>query len=467
MDGKLLKVLVVDDEPAVRNALAILFDIHGIPQVSTATAAEALELMRSEPVGVVLQDMNFTPGQMSGEEGVELFRQIRAIDAEVPVLLMTAFASVQIAVQLIKEGANDYLPKPWDDDKLVVTLNNLLRLRRLQIENAQLRLQRQDSREALAERFDLCGLVYESDEIHRVVSMATQVAASDAPVLVTGPSGAGKEKLAEIVQANSRRREKPFLRVNVGALPEELMEAELFGAESGAYTGATSRRIGYFESADGGTLFLDEIDALSLAGQVKLLRVVQTGEFQRLGSSQTRRSDVRLISATNSELQAAVAAGTFREDLYYRLNVIELKVPALRHRPEDVLPLAEHFLRAAAGDGPPVRLTEDAQAALLHHDWQGNVRELENRLRRAQLTCDGGVIAAIALDLEPMASGQASMIYRKDSAVPADPERIKIERALVEAKGIVVKAAERLGLSRQALYRKMDKFGIVLERRPR
>ena len=463
-----LKVLVVDDEPAVRNALSVLLEVHGISHVTAASPDEAIEIVRGGSVGVVLQDMNFGPEKTSGEQGIRLFERIREIDGEIPVLLMTAWASLETAVNLIKKGANDYLAKPWEDEKLIASLNNLLRLRRLQIENEQLRRQRHEVRDVLAERFDLCGLVYESDEMHQVIGLATQVAKSDAPVLVTGPSGAGKEKLAEIVQANSRRRDKSFLRVNVGALPGELMEAELFGAEAGAYTGATVRRIGHFESANGGTLFLDEIDALPLAGQVKLLRVVQSGEFQRLGSSESRRADVRLISSTNADLTQAVAAGTFREDLYYRLNVIELRVPALRHRPEDILPLARHFL-AGASEGQAPEIDADAEIVLLHHEWKGNVRELENRIQRALLTGEGGTITRAALDLEGAATPLDGSGPPRGQLPRAsnDPERIKIERALIEADGVVARAAGLLGLSRQALYRKMEKLGIVMERRPR
>jgi len=312
--------------------------------------------------------------------------------------------------------------------------------------------------------------VYESDELHRLVTLAVSVSRSDAPVLITGPSGAGKEKLAEIVQANSRRRQRSFVRVNVGALPEELMEAELFGAEAGAFTGATSLRVGRFEAADRGTLFLDEIDALSLAGQVKLLRVVQSGEYQRLGSSRTRHADVRILSATNSDLARAVADGRFREDLYYRLNVIELAVPPLDRRLDDVLPLAEHFLRAATAESsdPPV-LSKEAREGLLRHAWAGNVRELENRIRRASLICGGGEIrgADLGLDDEPAAAVSGPRRESDVAAGPLDNERRELERALLDADGVVARAAEQLGLSRQALYRKMEKLGIVLERRPR
>jgi DNA-binding NtrC family response regulator len=462
-----LKVLIIDDEPAVPHALGVLFDLHGIEVATALSPEEGVDAVRRGGVGVVLQDMNFREDKTSGEEGVRLFRTIRGIDRDVPVLLMTAWASLETAVQLIKEGANDYLAKPWDDEKLVITVRNLLKMRTLQLENRKLQRRNREAREALARANDLCGMVYESEELHRVTSLAINVATSDAPVLITGPSGAGKEKLAEIVHANSRRRDQPFLRVNVGALPEDLMEAELFGAEAGAYTGAKGLRIGMFETANGGTLFLDEIDALSLNGQVKLLRVAQSGEFQRLGSSATRRADVRLVSATNTDLAAAIRAGGFREDLFYRLNVIELAIPPLAGRPDDILPLARHFLVSAPSadrSEPPV-LSPVAEQALLRHPWNGNVRELQNRIHRALLTYPGPLIEPGDLDLE--SSDSAPDVAPPVSSAAETAERQRIERALLEVGGVVSQAAEELGLSRQALYRKMEKLGIVLERRPR
>ncbi|MGD8897830.1 MAG: sigma-54 dependent transcriptional regulator [Acidobacteriota bacterium] len=460
-----LKVLIVDDEPSVVHALGVLFDLHGIAHVSAASPGAAVERLTGDDVGVVIQDMNFGTDKTSGEDGIHLFRRIHAAHPDVPVLLITAWASLETAVQLVKEGASDYLAKPWDDDKLVLSVQTLLRVRRLQLENRRLREKGQKAREALAARHDLCGLVYESDAMHRLVALAVNVGASNAPVLVTGPSGAGKEKLAEIVQASSARRSAPFVRVNVGALPEELMEAELFGAEAGAYTGAQGRRVGRFEAADRGTLFLDEIDALSLAGQVKLLRVVQSGEYQRLGSSATRKADVRIISASNANLEDEVAQGRFREDLFYRLNVVELAVPPLDQRPEDVLPLARHFVEDEAHDREVPDLSPEAAEALVQHRWPGNVRELQNRMRRAILTASGGVIQRSDLDLDEPARTPSTP--PGSAPGPLDAERRRLEQALVDADGVVARAAETLGLSRQALYRKMDRLGIVLERRPR
>jgi DNA-binding NtrC family response regulator len=284
-----------------------------------------------------------------------------------------------------------------------------------------------------------------------VVSLAVQIAPSEVPVLISGPNGAGKEKIAEIIHANSRRRQKPFVKVNAGAIPDELMESELFGAEPGAFTGSNRLRIGRFEAAHGGTIFLDEIGNLSPAGQMKLLRVLQSGELERLGSNETRRVDVRVLCATNADLRQNIARGTFRQDLYFRLNVIEIAVPPLRERREDVLPLAQAFLPASK------RFADDATAALLAHDWPGNVRELQNRIQRAVAVSTGEVIRAEDLGFE---AGRESV-----QEIPM--ERAQIEIALLNANGSVSRAAEALGVSRQALYRRMEKLGIVLERRPR
>src|SRR5215510_6241244 len=252
--ARMSRVLIVEDQPAVAEALTVLFEVHDVPCEVASGPAAALARIAGGTIGVVLQDMNFAPSAASGEEGIRLFRAIREADPEMPVLLMTAWTSLETAVTLVREGANDYFAKPWDDAKLVASVRNLLRIRALQRENEKLKIARARSRAEISSRFDLAGIVYESDAMHRVVSLAVQVASADVPVLVTGPNGVGKERLAEIVQANSRRRDKPFLKVNAGALPDELLESELFGAEAGAFTGAVKRRMGRFEAADGGTL---------------------------------------------------------------------------------------------------------------------------------------------------------------------------------------------------------------------
>src|SRR4051794_17430250 len=336
-------VLVADDSEAVRTAFQVLLSLHGARVLGASSPAEALATVRSQEVDLVIQDMNFRREATSGEEGIALFRELRAVHPDVPVILLTAWTHLETAVDLVKAGAADYIAKPWDDARLLTTVRNLLELRAAVEENVAMRARRAESRAQLAERYDLVGLVYESEALHTVASMAAQVAHADVPVLITGPNGAGKEVLADIVHANSPRRAAPYVKVNAGALPDQLIEAELFGTEAGAFTGAKARP-GRFEAADGGTLFLDELGNISGTGQAKLLRVLQTGEFERLGSSVTRKTRVRVIAATNANLRQAIREGKFREDLFYRLNVIELEVPALAERREDILPLAQSFL---------------------------------------------------------------------------------------------------------------------------
>jgi DNA-binding NtrC family response regulator len=488
-----MQILVIDDQAAMRGALELLCDVHGFDAISTSSPEEALALIRNEDIGLVIQDMNFAEGETSGAEGLSLFRAIRELDPDLPVLLMTAWTSLETAVELMREGAADYFAKPWKDDKLLATIKNLLRLRELAHDNARLRSRGKLARQALAAQHALCGLVYASDAMHELVSLAIKVAPADVPVLITGPNGSGKDRLAEVVQANSRRHGQPFVKVNAGGLADSLLEAELFGAEAGAFTGATKLRIGRFEAAHGGTLFLDELGNLSPSGQMKLLRVLQSGEFERVGSSSTRKVDVRVISATNADLRAAIEAGTFREDLYFRLNVIELAVPALADRPDDILPLAKQFLESLPG---PPRITDDAMKALLVHDWPGNVRELQNRLHRASLVCSDGAIRAADLgvsmpqrarsgvwptpSIEPGVSVSAANAAAAAAETPAilsippapaagsggqAGERAQIQEALSRARGVVSKAAAELGLSRQALYRRMDRLGLSITRK--
>jgi DNA-binding NtrC family response regulator len=459
-------VLVVDDDPAVIAALELLFAIHEIPCVSATSPDEALLRASSRDIGVVLQDMNFGGDLTSGRDGAKLFRQVRRKRPDLPVILITAWASLEMAVELVKEGADDYLEKPWDDDKLVAKVRAILSKAA-----APLAAPPGLSPGArLPEGADLCGLVSASPALHEAVALALRVASSDAPVLVTGENGSGKDKIASIVHASSKRAGKPFIRVDVGALPDTLLEAELFGAEAGAYTGAVRRRIGCFEAASGGTLFLDEIGNLPLAGQAKLLRVLQTGEFQRIGSPETRRADVRVIAATNADLPAAIAKGAFREDLYFRLAVIEIRVPPLRERPEDVPLLADHFL--AELEGERSSLSPEARRALSLHPFPGNVRELSNRIRRAALVSSGGVITPRDLGLDAPASaaleGPAITIEETDEADGEEEgERQRLEAALDAAGGVVARAAADLGMSRQALYRRLKRLGLSIERRVR
>ncbi len=438
-------ILVIDDNDAVRTALDILMSLHGARVVGAASPGEGLEILEKEPVDLVIQDMNFRREATSGEEGVQLFHEIRKQHDEVPIILLTAWTHLETAIDLVKAGAADYIAKPWDDARLLTTVRNLLDLRRARAESTRIQAQRRQARRALAERFDLRGAIYESEAMHTLVAMATQVAHADVPVLITGPNGAGKEVLADIIHANSSVRSGPYLKVNLGALPQELIEAELFGTEAGAFTGAKAR-IGRFEAANGGTLFLDELGNLAPAGQAKLLRVLQTGELERLGSNVTRRTQVRMIAATNTDLRAAIRDGRFREDLYYRLNVIELELPPLSRRREDILPLARHFLAAGR------ELSAEAERALARHSWPGNVRELQNVIRRACLLSTTPAIGAESLGLPAPEPGEP--------AGEPTVDRAAVEQALQRAGGVIAHAARDLGLSRQAFYRRMEKLGI-------
>jgi DNA-binding NtrC family response regulator len=462
-----VKVLIVDDNPAVCTALELLFELHGLSSVVTSRPDEALAVVAREDIGVVVQDMNFQRDTTSGNEGLALMRSIRALDPDVPILLMTAFTSLEMAVQAVKDGANDYIAKPWNDEKLVTTVKSLMRLRELAQDNLRHIAYASRAHRDLAANYDLCSLVYASRPMHDVVSLAVKVAAADAPILVTGPNGSGKERLAEIIQRNSRRKDAPFVKVNAGGLPDQLLEAELFGAEAGAYTGAAKTRIGRFEEAHKGTLFLDEIGNLSLTGQMKLLRVLQMGEFQRLGSNTTRQVDVRIVSATNADLKDMIAKGTFREDLYFRLNVIEIAIPPLRDRPEDALVLAQSFLANRAADAA---LSEDARRAIAEYEWPGNVRELDNRVQRAVLVRAGSQVTAADLGLgevlgQPATSSDAPQTTVEASSSEINAERAELQRTLAAAGGVVSRAAAMLGLSRQAMYRKMDRLGVEMERK--
>jgi len=436
-------VLVIDDSEAVRTALDVLLTMHGARVLGADSAASGIDVLSREPVDLVVQDMNFRREATSGEEGVALFRQIRSQHPDLPVILLTAWTHLETAVELVKAGASDYVAKPWDNARLLTTVRNLLDLHAARVENRAIRRRRAAARAELASRFELNGLIYESEAMHALASTAARVAHADVPVLISGPNGAGKEVIADIVQANSAVRKGPYVKVNVGALPDTLMEAELFGTEAGAFTGAKAR-IGRFEAADGGTIFLDEIGNLSAQGQAKLLRVLQTGEYERLGSNTTRRTRTRVIAATNANLPQLIKDGRFREDLFYRLNVIELEVPSLSARQEDVVPLAHHFLE------PGFTLSQDALRALSRYNWPGNVRELRNAIHRACLLSVDNAVTAKSLSL-PIAP---------EPADGSHIDREAIERALLLADGVVSHAARDLGLSRQALYRRMEKLGL-------
>lgn len=467
-------ILIIDDNPAVYTALDVLLSLHGYNSIYADSPAAGLEcLQQTSSVDLIIQDMNFSSDTTSGEEGVALFKELRNLRPLLPIILLTAWSHLEQAVALVKAGAADYMAKPWDDDKLITTINNLLQLSELRQHQAELENASQRRRQTLADDYDLAGLIYQSEEMHALVATAARVANADVPILITGPNGCGKEKIAELIQRNSARKDAPFVRVNMGAIPADLLEAELFGVEAGAYTGAQKARQGRFEAANGGTLFLDEIGNLPLSGQVKLLRVLQTGEYQRLGSHKAQHADVRIISATNSQLPAAIEAGDFREDLFYRLNVIELQVPPLTQRKDDILPLAEHFLKHQ------FELNDSAKEALELYQWPGNVRELENCMQRAMLLCNDQSIKATDLGLpqnpqnrHETFTAESNSSHNNSTANNTGKINLAatniiaeedIRQALHNANGTISVAARELGISRQALYRRMQKYGLSAE----
>ena len=419
------KILVVDDNPDILDALDLLLTLHDYQVVTASNKKDALLTVSRQPIDLVIQDMNFSVAATSGEEGVSLFYQLKQQQPDLPIIVITAWSQLDKAVELVKAGAADYLQKPWDDAKLLETI----------AEHIKVTTQSANKPNNLASQ-----LVFKSDAMKHLIAQAQKVASSDINVLITGANGAGKEKIADFIHANSPLSQGPLIKVNMGALPEELMEAELFGAEKGAYTGATEQRIGRFEAADGGTLFLDEIGNLSLTGQMKLLRVLQTGEFERVGSSVTQQVNVRVISATNADLTQAINKGEFREDLYFRLNVVGLHIPTLKQRKEDIIPLAEHFI------GDQFYLTNKAKSYLLSHHWAGNVRELENACQRAKVFSQGELIDVSAFTDTPLAM--------------ASSEKDRIADALDKHQGVIKHAAQELGLSRQALYRRIEKYQL-------
>lgn len=439
------RVLVIDDNPSVGIALEVLLSLRDIETVVAHSAKEGLERLRSGDIALVIQDMNFEADTTSGEEGERLFHAVRELAPEMPIILLTAWTRLESAVALVKSGAADYLAKPWDDNRLLTTVSNLLELG--EHRRSALQKERALKRRAqeLSERFDLRGLIYADPLMEQTVKTACQFAKSQLPVLILGPNGCGKEKLAELMHANSAAKEGPWIPVNCGAIPSSLLESELFGVRAGAYTGATEDRMGKFEAAHGGTLFLDEIGTLSLEGQVKLLRVLESGTFCRVGEHREREVNVRLVSATNADLGSMIQGGAFRQDLWYRINTLELKVPSLQERPEDVIALALHFLQGRKALG------SSARRKLLAYPWPGNVRELRNVIERAALLTRGESLAIEELQDRPAPHKQGSRTIL---------DRASIEGSLRRNGGVVSKAAAELGLSRQALYRRMEKAGI-------
>ena len=446
-------VLIADDDPDVLAALKMLLRADGF-EVETATSpALALAAIESRDFDVALLDLNYARDTTSGKEGLELVEQLRALDPTLPVVVMTAWGSVEGAVAAVRRGARDYVQKPWDNTRLLQTLRTQVELGRA------LRVgQRLEHENRLLRREGMPEMIADSPVMRPVLDLLARVGPSDANVLVTGEHGTGKELVARMLHASSPRAGRALVTVNVGGLAEGVFESELFGHVKGAFTGANADRVGRFELADGGTLFLDEIANVPLAQQARLLRVLQTGEFERVGSSRTRHVSVRLVSATNADLHAEAAAGRFREDLLFRINTVEVHLPALRERREDLPALASHFLRRHAQRyrKPIESLDPEALRALLAHPWPGNVRELDHVLERAVLMARGTVLEAGDLGLRASSGGAPAL----EQMTLDEVERVLIQKALARHGGNVSDAARTLGLSRSALYRRLERHGL-------
>ncbi len=446
------RILVADDQADVREALRLLLKAEGFAIETATSPAAVLAAVQASDFDAVLLDLNYARDTTTGREGLELVSQIQSIDATLPAIVMTAWGSVEKAVEAMRRGARDFIEKPWDNARLLATMRTQVELGR-----ALRRSQRLEGENRLLRRDGAPELIATSAAMRPVLQLMERVAPSDANVLITGEHGTGKEVVAQWIHAASGRAGKSFVAVNLGGLSEGLFESEMFGHVKGAFTDARTDRIGRFELAEGGTLLLDEIGTLQARQQAKLLRVLETGELERVGASRSRRIDVRILSATNSDLHAEVTAGRFREDLLFRLNTIEIHLPPLRQRREDVRALAEHFLRryAARYRKPLGGFEAEALGALESHAWPGNVRELDHTLERAVLMAQGSLLRAGDLGLQ-----RASSPAKLEDLPLEDVERVLIRKALERHEGNVSQAAKALGLSRSALYRRLQHHGL-------
>jgi two-component system NtrC family response regulator len=452
-------VLIVDDDPSVTASLALLLKQSGYPSQSASSPAEALAWLSGHPCDLVIQDMNFSR-RTTGEEGLELLANIRALRPSLPVVLITAWGSIQLAVQGMKAGATDFITKPWTHEQILQTVATVLGLAASRAGDDGLR-----SREELDASYDFGALVGEDPRLLKILQMIGRVSGTDASVLVTGESGTGKELVADAIHRNSRRRAAPFVKVNLGGISSTLFESEMFGHVRGAFTDARHDRKGRFELAHGGTIFLDEIGDLDPGSQVKLLRVLQDRSFEVLGSSQRRTVDVRVIAATNRNLAEMVAGGEFREDLLYRINLITLHLPALRERAQDIPVLARHFLHAVGQvyRRDDMRLSTDAVAWLMQQPWPGNVRQLRQSIERTVLVSDTPVLEArhfqAAGEMEPR-DAERDALPPVGSMTMDELEKAMILKSLRHHQGNISRVAQALGLSRAALYRRIEKYEI-------
>ena len=448
------RILVADDQSDVIEALRMLLKSAGYDVEAVASPRGVLAAIDARDFDALLLDMNYTRDTTGGQEGLDLIARIRAADATVPIVVMTAWGSVGGAVEAIRRGARDYVEKPWDNTRLLATIATQVELGR-----ALRQTQRLEGENRTLRREGLPLLIAESAAMQPVLRLMERVAPSDANALILGEHGTGKELVAQWMHAASPRSARGLIGVNVGGLPDGVFEAELFGHVKGAFTDAKADRVGRFELADGGTILLDEIANTTPQQQAKLLRVLETRSFERVGSSKTRQLDVRVLAATNADPAQEVAAGRFREDLLFRLNTVEIRLPPLRQRLEDIPLLAAHFLarHAQRYQAPVHRFDDGAMDALLSHRWPGNVRELDHAVERAVLLADGDTVRAADLGLRAVVAEAGSSL---EDLTLQEVERALIEKALARNAGNVAGAARLLGLSRSAMYRRMERHGL-------
>ena len=447
------RILIADDQADVREALRLLLKAEGYAIETVSNPAAALESVQSGEFDVMLMDLNYQRDTTSGQEGMELLSRVQSADSRLPIVVMTAWGSVELAVEAMRRGARDFIQKPWDNPRLLTILRTqvdlyraMRRAERLEAENSLLRAQNRPT------------FIAESNAMQPLLTLISRIGPSDANVLITGEHGTGKEVVAQTLHALSSRSGRPMITVNTGGLPEGTFESELFGHVKGAFTDARADRVGRFELADHGTLFLDEIANVPLKQQAKLLRVLEIGEMERVGSSKTHKVNVRVVSATNADLKLECAEGRFRSDLLFRLNTVELHIPPLRERKEDIPLLAAHFLKLYAQRyRKPLKSFEPAVLQkLMEHPWPGNVRELDHAIERAVLMSVGDQVLPGDLGLEAERAGSAKI---EDMGLE-EVECLLIRKALTRHAGNISHAAEALGLSRSALYRRMQKYGL-------
>ncbi len=442
-------IMVVDDQSDLRLSAKFILENYGFAVIEADSPRRALDKIADQQVDLMLLDMNFQYDTTSGQEGLDMLKSLKNKNYHFPVIVMTAWSTIEIAVEAIKLGAKDFIEKPWKNQRLIRLIEQQFQLGSVQLENKRLKAQRPNN-----EIF----MLGESAAMQLVLAQAKKLAVTDTPILITGENGTGKSMLASYIHQHSARHNESYVTVNMGAIPETLFESELFGHTKGAFTDAKKDRMGRFEAAQSGSLFLDEIGTIPLNLQPKLLRVLESGAFEPVGSSKTLQAEVRLIAASNIDFQQAIAQGEFRQDLYYRINTIVLEIPPLRQRKADILPLAQHFLdeKSQKYHKRDLFLSEQTKKALSHYDWPGNIRELSHVIERSVLLSDTNEIQITGLNDQLAQSRNTEMPFMTID----EAEQQLIKQALQKSRGKVIEAGELLGLGKNAIYRRLEKYKI-------